>query len=126
MPLYSERESTSVLEPLTLDEWRQRPAWPAVALIAVVVLPYLLLLGRGPRIARYLPFPDRVDRGLARDAADHEFPALKPSGQRLGGSRREQRGQQQQGKEVEPAEEGIHHSRVRRGAARCVTPGLNS
>ncbi|MCA0301862.1 MAG: DUF934 domain-containing protein [Proteobacteria bacterium] len=32
MPLYSQRESTSVLEPLTLDEWRQRPAWPAVAL----------------------------------------------------------------------------------------------
>ena len=32
MPLYSQRESTSVLEQLTLDEWRQRPAWPAVAL----------------------------------------------------------------------------------------------
>ena len=32
MPLYSERENISVLEPLSLDEWRQRPAWPAVAL----------------------------------------------------------------------------------------------
>lgn len=32
MPLYSERETTSVLEPLTLAEWQQRPAWPAVAL----------------------------------------------------------------------------------------------
>ena len=32
MPLFSERESTSVLEPLTLAEWLQRPAWPAVAL----------------------------------------------------------------------------------------------
>ena len=32
MPLYSEREATSVLEPLAFDEWQQRPAWPAVAL----------------------------------------------------------------------------------------------
>ena len=32
MPLYSQRPSTSDLEPLTLDEWRQRPAWPAGAL----------------------------------------------------------------------------------------------
>ena len=32
MPLYSERESTSVLEPLALAEWLQRAGWPAVAL----------------------------------------------------------------------------------------------
>ena len=32
MPLYSQRPSTSDLEPLTLDEWRQRPAWPGGAL----------------------------------------------------------------------------------------------
>jgi uncharacterized protein (DUF934 family) len=32
MPLYSQRESTSVLEALSFGEWQQRPAWPAVAL----------------------------------------------------------------------------------------------
>lgn len=32
MPLFSERETTSVLEPLAFGEWQQRSGWPAVAL----------------------------------------------------------------------------------------------
>jgi len=48
------------------------PAPAAVALVACVVGPYLLLLTRGPRIARRLPFPERVDRGLARAFGERE------------------------------------------------------
>lgn len=32
MPLFSERDTPSVLEALPFTEWQQRPAWPAVAL----------------------------------------------------------------------------------------------
>jgi len=32
MPLFSERDTPSVLEALPFAEWQQRPAWPAVAL----------------------------------------------------------------------------------------------
>jgi len=32
MPLYSEKESPTILEPLPFAEWQQRPAWPAVSL----------------------------------------------------------------------------------------------
>lgn len=32
MPLFSERETPSILEALPFAEWQQRPAWPAVAL----------------------------------------------------------------------------------------------
>jgi cation:H+ antiporter len=48
------------------------PAVVGVALIALVVTPYLLLLGRGVQVASYLPFPDRVDRGLARALGERE------------------------------------------------------
>jgi uncharacterized protein (DUF934 family) len=32
MPLYSEKDSPTILEPLPFTEWQQRPAWPAVSL----------------------------------------------------------------------------------------------
>jgi uncharacterized protein (DUF934 family) len=32
MPLFSEKESPTILEPLAFAEWQQRPAWPAVSL----------------------------------------------------------------------------------------------
>jgi uncharacterized protein (DUF934 family) len=32
MPLFSETGSATILEPLAFADWRQRPAWPAVAL----------------------------------------------------------------------------------------------
>ncbi|MBL6614276.1 MAG: DUF934 domain-containing protein [Reyranella sp.] len=32
MPLYSEKDSPTILEPLPFVEWQQRPAWPAVSL----------------------------------------------------------------------------------------------
>ena len=32
MPLYSEKDSPTILEPLAFAEWQQRPAWPAVSL----------------------------------------------------------------------------------------------
>ncbi len=48
------------------------PAGVAVALVALVLVPYLLLLARGPTIARHLPFPERVDRGLARALGERE------------------------------------------------------
>ena len=32
MPLYSEKDSPTILEPLPFAEWQQRPAWPAVSL----------------------------------------------------------------------------------------------
>jgi cation:H+ antiporter len=48
------------------------PPGAAVGLLAVVLVPYLILLGRGPRIARHLPFPTRIDRGLARALGERE------------------------------------------------------
>ncbi len=48
------------------------PAAPAVALVGCVLVPYLLLLARGPWIARRLPLPERVDRGLARALGERE------------------------------------------------------
>jgi cation:H+ antiporter len=44
----------------------------ALALVACVLVPYLVLLGRGPQLARRLPLPKRVDRGLARALAERE------------------------------------------------------
>ena len=32
MPLFSEKGSATILEPLPFEEWQQRPAWPAVSL----------------------------------------------------------------------------------------------
>jgi uncharacterized protein (DUF934 family) len=32
MPLYSEKDSPTILEPLPFADWQQRPAWPAVSL----------------------------------------------------------------------------------------------
>ena len=32
MPLFSEKSSPTILEPLPFAEWQQRPAWPAVSL----------------------------------------------------------------------------------------------
>ena len=32
MPLFSEKETATILEPLTFADWQQRPAWPAVSL----------------------------------------------------------------------------------------------
>lgn len=32
MPLYSEKDGTTILEPLPFGDWQQRPAWPAVSL----------------------------------------------------------------------------------------------
>ena len=32
MPLFSEKESPTILEPLPFAEWQQRPGWPAVSL----------------------------------------------------------------------------------------------
>ena len=32
MPLFSEKGSATILEPLPFTEWQQRPAWPAVSL----------------------------------------------------------------------------------------------
>ncbi len=32
MPLFSEKDSPTILEPLPFAEWQQRPAWPAVSL----------------------------------------------------------------------------------------------
>ncbi len=32
MPLFSEKGSATILEPLAFAEWQQRPAWPAVSL----------------------------------------------------------------------------------------------
>jgi cation:H+ antiporter len=40
------------------------PAAIAALLIGIVLVPYLLLLARGPRIARRLPFSERLDRRL--------------------------------------------------------------
>ena len=48
------------------------PAPLAVVLLGIVIVPYLLLLSRGPRIALRLPLPDRVDRGLARALGERE------------------------------------------------------
>ena len=48
------------------------PAAAAVLLLACVLLPYLLLLARGPQIARRLPLPEKVDRGLARALGERE------------------------------------------------------
>ena len=48
------------------------PAAGAVALLACVLVPYVLLLARGPQIARRLPLPDKVDRGLARALGERE------------------------------------------------------
>jgi cation:H+ antiporter len=48
------------------------PPAAALPLVAVVLVPYLLLLGGGPQIARRLPLPERVDRGLARALGERE------------------------------------------------------
>lgn len=32
MPLFTEKDSPTILEPLAFADWQQRPAWPAVAL----------------------------------------------------------------------------------------------
>jgi cation:H+ antiporter len=48
------------------------PAAVAVALLACILVPYLLLLARGPQIARRLPLPEQVDRGLARALGERE------------------------------------------------------
>ena len=48
------------------------PGTVAVALIGCVLVPYLLLLTRGSLIARRLPFPQRIDRGLARALGERE------------------------------------------------------
>ena len=32
MPLFSEKGSATILEPLSFADWQQRPAWPAVSL----------------------------------------------------------------------------------------------
>ena len=32
MPLFSEKGSATILEPLPFADWQQRPAWPAVSL----------------------------------------------------------------------------------------------
>jgi cation:H+ antiporter len=48
------------------------PPGASVGLIAVVLVPYLILLGRGPRIAGRLPFSDRIDRGLARALGERQ------------------------------------------------------
>ena len=32
MPLFSEKGSAAILEPLSFADWQQRPAWPAVSL----------------------------------------------------------------------------------------------
>jgi|SRR2546430_4012151 len=48
------------------------PATAGVVLVAVVLAPYLVLLARGPQVARRLPLPERVDRGLARAFAERE------------------------------------------------------
>ncbi len=47
------------------------PAAAGVVLIACVLAPYLLLLARGPRIARRL-FPERIGRGLTRALGERE------------------------------------------------------
>ena len=48
------------------------PAGVAVVLIGCVLLPYLLLLARGPQIAGRLPFSEKVNRGLARALGERE------------------------------------------------------
>src|SRR5262249_32307940 len=48
------------------------PAAAGVVLAVVVLVPYLVLLGAGPRVARRLPLPQRVDRGLARAFGERE------------------------------------------------------
>ena len=48
------------------------PAGVSLGLLACILVPYLLLLARGPRIARRLPLPERVDRGLARALGERE------------------------------------------------------
>ena len=44
----------------------------AVVLVGCVVVPYLVLLSRGPLIARRLPFSRQIDRGLARALSKRE------------------------------------------------------
>jgi len=48
------------------------PAAAGVVLVVVVLLPYLILLSAGPRAARRLPLPERIDRGLARALGERE------------------------------------------------------
>jgi cation:H+ antiporter len=48
------------------------PAAAGVVLVVVVLLPYLVLLAAGPRLARRLPLPERIDRGLARALGERE------------------------------------------------------
>ncbi len=47
-------------------------ATAGVVLVAAVLLPYLVLLAAGPRVARRLPLPERIDRGLARALGERE------------------------------------------------------
>jgi cation:H+ antiporter len=48
------------------------PAAAGVVLVAGALLPYLVLLAAGPRLARRLPLPERIDRGLARALGERE------------------------------------------------------
>lgn len=48
------------------------PAGAGIVLVAAVLAPYLVLLAAGPRVARRLPLPERVDRGLARALGERE------------------------------------------------------
>ncbi len=48
------------------------PAVVATALLCCVGAPYLLLLARGPRLARRLPFGERVDRAIGRTLGERE------------------------------------------------------
>ncbi len=48
------------------------PASVAAALVVVALVPYLLVLSRGSRFARRLPFSEQVDRRLARALAERE------------------------------------------------------
>ena len=48
------------------------PVGLAIGLLAVVLSPYLVLLARGPQVARYLPFSEAIDRGLARALGERE------------------------------------------------------
>jgi len=48
------------------------PAAAGIVLVVVVLLPYLVLLAAGPRVARRLPLPERIDRGLARALGERE------------------------------------------------------
>jgi len=60
------------------------PPVVALALFAVVLVPYLVLLARGPEVVRLLPESSRIGRRLARALAEREHAPTRTVGQELG------------------------------------------